>query len=56
MLCDWIPVIKEVLDVTSETILLKVQQGPETEIIFWNDRKSNLEFIQQQVLNLLSLF
>lgn len=52
MLCNWIPVVKEVIELTSEEILLKVQQGPATEIQFWNERKINLEFILKQVFNI----
>ena len=51
MVCDWIPIVKEVLDVTSESILLKIQQGPASELQFWKNRKENLEFIQEQVLH-----
>lgn len=57
MLCEWwIPMIREVLDVTPESILLKVRQGPATEIKFWEDRKENLEYIQGQVQRYIILF
>ncbi|XP_035210013.1 dynein beta chain, ciliary-like [Stegodyphus dumicola] len=49
MLKDWIPIITEILELTPEHILSKVDQGPLTEITFWNDRKNNLEFIYLQV-------
>lgn len=50
MLSNWIPIVKEVLELTTEHILSQVDQGPTTEISFWNEHKENLEFIYAQVI------
>ncbi|GBM15854.1 Dynein beta chain, ciliary [Araneus ventricosus] len=49
MLSDWIPIIQEVLELTPEHILSQIDQGPNSEILFWKERKNNLEYIYSQV-------
>ncbi|CAL1286493.1 unnamed protein product [Larinioides sclopetarius] len=48
MLSDWIPIIEEVLELTPEHILSQIDQGPHSEILFWQERKNNLEYIYCQ--------
>ncbi|KAG8192248.1 hypothetical protein JTE90_014106 [Oedothorax gibbosus] len=48
MLSNWIPIVQEVLEFTTEQVILQVDQDPTTEISFWNDRKEQLEFIYSQ--------
>lgn len=49
MLSDWIPIVEEVLELTPEHILSQIDQGPNSEILFWQKRKDNLEYIYAQV-------
>ncbi|KAF8767678.1 Dynein beta chain like protein [Argiope bruennichi] len=49
MLSDWIPIVEEVLELTPEHILSQIDQGPNSEILFWQERMNNLEYIYAQI-------
>nr|XP_042913191.1 dynein beta chain, ciliary [Parasteatoda tepidariorum] len=49
MLSSWFLIVRQVLETTSESVLKKIDQGPLTEIYFWNERGKNLEFIFSQL-------
>ncbi|GFY37840.1 dynein beta chain, ciliary [Trichonephila inaurata madagascariensis] len=51
MLSNWIPIVREILELTPEHILSQVDQSPNSEVLFWNERKNNLENIYNQVNN-----